>query len=553
MTDFVHAMVLLFIVVVLPSCGGERSADPSSCASVCERISSLCGEEGPTECEVECEAWVPTERACVAGAEDCAVASRCVVVAPDGGPADGGPADGGPADGGPADGGPADGGPADGGPADGGPDRCPDGVGGPPASASPPLPGTWALEFQEDFLQDVVDDSRWKFGHHWAGFNGDSALAPDNASLECGYLTLRADRRDTEFLGEPYSYASSEISTFKRFRQLYGYFEARIRYDAIVGMWPAFWLMPDRGRYGNVDRNRVSLLKFELDGLPAGSVESAELVLRVAEATSCVQNVAVLGVEDDSWSEDTVTGAGRPVFDPAWVDLQYNGGWSVADTVSFDVTPIVNRAIEGDRVASLALIDGFLRACSVAFVSGEGADEAHRPRIRIPGMPDIVVSEDATLGEGANAARSYGAELTLEVRESWARTASTQDGGMEFDIMESLGHWGPDMTSHALHWDGYAPGHPRLGSGYFSSPPTDDGFHVYGMSWQEGEVRFFVDGVETFSWRNERVGSVPSYILLSLQIGGWSDALGSNRIPDGPSFPGEMVVDYVRVWSGGPD
>ena len=121
---------------------------------------------------------------------------------------------------------------------------------------------------------------------------------------------------------------------------------------------------------------------------------------------------------------------------------------------------------------------------------------------------------------------------------------------MEVDIMESLAQWGPHITSHALHWDGYGQDHKHTGSGHVVLNESADGFHTYGVNWQPGKITFYVDGKETYSWSDPRVGSVEAYILLSLQMGGWKDSYGDNQQVDDAKLPGEMVIDYVRVWSG---
>ncbi|MBW2528360.1 MAG: family 16 glycosylhydrolase [Deltaproteobacteria bacterium] len=442
-----------------------------------------------------------------------------------------------------------------GGGVDAGPDAsCPEGYGGPPATSEPPISGSWTLEFQDDFLEAVVDDDQWKVGAHWAGFNGIAANGSENISLRCGYLTMLAEKRSVQFAGDDLEYVAGELSTFKRFRQLYGYMEARIRYDAIQGLWPAFWLMPDRGNYGNVDQNRMTYLKFDLSDDSRTSVQSATIELHVTSAEAGVQNVSLMRVPDDGWSESTITFANRPKVDPLWIEMRYDPGWSAGDTASFDVTEYVSRELAGDKVVSFALVDGFMRARRVSFASKQSANAAERPKLVLSGSPaEVLVAEDASVGEGSSATQNLGAEAVLHVEEEWGNTASTYDGGMEVDIMESLGHWGDDMTQHALHWDGYGADHQHEGSGHLSFPPTSDGFHVYGLNWQPGLVEFYVDGSKTFEWTNARVGSVASFIHLSLQMGGWADALGDNRTPDDAALPGEMVVDYVRVWSGAPD
>jgi beta-glucanase (GH16 family) len=432
----------------------------------------------------------------------------------------------------------------------GGSSDCAGVYGGPP-SHSPPVPGSWTLAFQDDFDGDRVDGSKWKMGAHWAGFPGLAAHWPDQLRVDCGYVTFTADRQTVSYAGGTRNYVSAELSTFKRFRQRYGYFEARVKYDSIRGMWPAFWLMPDRAQYGFVDDNRISYLKFDLTSDSRSSVQSATLTLDVESAEQGAQNVILLSVPDDGWSESTITWNNRPNVDPAWIEMKYDPKWSAGSVATFDVTEVVNRALGGDRVVSFALVDGFMRARRVSFHSKEAQDAAKRPRLVLSGSPSLLLAaEDASVGEGAFANKNLGAEVVLHVKEDWGNTTSTYDGGMEIDIMESLGTWGDHVTSHTLHWDGYDSDHKHEGSGRVSYPSTSDGFHVYGMHWQPGTIDFYVDGKKTWSHSSSRVANVAGFILLSLQVGGWADDLGDNGVPDDAALPGSMVIDYVRVFSG---
>lgn len=71
-----------------------------------------------------------------------------------------------------------------------------------------------------------------------------------------------------------------------------------------------------------------------------------------------------------------------------------------------------------------------------------------------------------------------------------------------------------------------------------------DGFHIYSMNWQHGEVRFYVDGVLKCDVVNSDVPDYPMYLILSTTVG------GSFAGPVSPStpFPQSEQVDYVRVY-----
>jgi len=60
-----------------------------------------------------------------------------------------------------------------------------------------------------------------------------------------------------------------------------------------------------------------------------------------------------------------------------------------------------------------------------------------------------------------------------------------------------------------------------------------------------GYVGMYIDGEKVWEHYDDRVGSLPSYIILSLQVGGWDG--NEKNISD--DFEANMLVDFVRVWS----
>lgn len=63
----------------------------------------------------------------------------------------------------------------------------------------------------------------------------------ENVSLRDGHLVIRADVDN-----ESKRIQSGKITTRDKFAQRYGRFEARIKVPEGLGLWPAFWLMPDK-------------------------------------------------------------------------------------------------------------------------------------------------------------------------------------------------------------------------------------------------------------------------------------------------------------------
>lgn len=411
----------------------------------------------------------------------------------------------------------------------------------------PPIPGAWTLEFEDSFPGNSLDGTKWRMGTHHAGIAGQAGNSPENIVVSDGTLKLIGEHRPVTYSGSNYAYASGEISTFFQFTQLYGYIEARIRKPLMVqGLWPAFWLMPDRENYGNHAFYRRAYLKFDLAGETVPAVNEAKLVLTVyhIQGGSSSNNMVVMPLEDSDWSESTITWNNKPVPDPRWLAQVWNLQGVPGDTVEIDITDHVQRRLNEDGAISLVLADTFMRAQLIQFHSKESATPDARPRLVIDGV-EYSVTEDATVQWGTQADINLGSQAVLSIADDWRNTATTSNGGMEVDIMESLGIWGANTTTHVLHWDGYGADQKSAASGQVSYAATTDGFHRYGLYWEPGRMEFYIDGVHTWSFESERVMSVPAYLILSLQMGGW----GGN-VPNPGVHNRVMEVDWVRAWSG---
>jgi hypothetical protein len=122
----------------------------------------------------------------------------------------------------------------------------------------------------------------------------------------------------------------------------------------------------------------------------------------------------------------------------------------------------------------------------------------------------------------------------------WMMPASFNDDNGELDVMEFLGS---DRTrlNFALHRNGLDDAHEWVG------PDFTQGFHTFGVDWQEDHVTWYVDGIERARTSDPAlICPEAMYPILNVAIGGW----------DGPpdaatAFPATMDVDYVRVWQKG--
>lgn len=131
----------------------------------------------------------------------------------------------------------------------------------------------------------------------------------------------------------------------------------------------------------------------------------------------------------------------------------------------------------------------------------------------------------------------------------------------EIDVMENRGS-NTTMVLGTIHFGGPPRGHDQSHGPHFNFDNGDSvtNFHVYAVEWATNSIRWYVDDrlYEThtnwWSSSNRTNGAVrnpypapfdqPFYVIMNLAIGG---NFGGN--PDETTaFPGEMQVDYVRVY-----
>jgi beta-glucanase (GH16 family) len=114
----------------------------------------------------------------------------------------------------------------------------------------PPVEGEWVKTFEENFEGDRVDLSIWNVhtANHW---DKRSHFSITNVIVGGGLARLRYEKKTgyhNDSLSEKQTeYATGFLDTYGKWVQRYGYFEARMKLPTAPGLWPAFWLMPDRG------------------------------------------------------------------------------------------------------------------------------------------------------------------------------------------------------------------------------------------------------------------------------------------------------------------
>lgn len=156
-------------------------------------------------------------------------------------------------------------------------------------------------------------------------------------------------------------------------------------------------------------------------------------------------------------------------------------------------------------------------------------------RMKLPGAPNMFPAFWLMPDRGINTPdNGYG--------KSNARN-NTKNGGMEFDIMETLSIWGPHRHDFGMHWDGYMKFHKSNGMFTAYVQPDKDGFITVGMLWTPGVVVMYDNGKESARWESPRIANIQEYIILTALTGGWE-----SEPMDNAQLPSEFVFDYIRVW-----
>lgn len=133
----------------------------------------------------------------------------------------------------------------------------------------PPVDGDWVKTFEENFDKEALDLKTWNiYTHNY--WDKKTHFSKDNAILKDGKLNLHYEKKtgyqnddpnDTKTVGKT-DYACGFADTYGKWRQLYGYFEARVKLPKAPGLWPAFWTMPDRGPETGKDAGSRASTKF---------------------------------------------------------------------------------------------------------------------------------------------------------------------------------------------------------------------------------------------------------------------------------------------------
>jgi len=134
----------------------------------------------------------------------------------------------------------------------------------------------------------------------------------------------------------------------------------------------------------------------------------------------------------------------------------------------------------------------------------------------------------------------------------------------EIDVMESKGVW-TNMVQGTIHYNNStSPGTDISQTKVYTLPTFGDSvtnFHTYAIQWATNSIRWLVDGVSVQTWTSwtSSLGPFPApydrpfYFLMNVAVGGnYVGTSDTNTINANTTFPGEMQVDYLRVYDDVP-
>lgn len=109
----------------------------------------------------------------------------------------------------------------------------------------------------------------------------------------------------------------------------------------------------------------------------------------------------------------------------------------------------------------------------------------------------------------------------------------------EIDVLEAINTMSTIYMTY--HW-GTSANHLSDGGNTAISNPA--GWHTYGVEWDVGEIRWYIDGALKKTHTGTNVTNIPMQLYINLALGGsWPGSVGISTV-----FPQTMRVDYVRVY-----
>lgn len=132
----------------------------------------------------------------------------------------------------------------------------------------PPVEGKWTQTLDENFDGASINAKIWSITgeNYW---DHQSHFSKDNVIVANGVARMRFEKKRGRQNDDPKrsesDYATGFLTTYGKWTQRYGYFEARMKLPTAPGLWPAFWMMPDRGASSGSDRGSTFRGGMEFD------------------------------------------------------------------------------------------------------------------------------------------------------------------------------------------------------------------------------------------------------------------------------------------------
>ncbi len=247
----------------------------------------------------------------------------------------------------------------------------------------------------------------------------------------------------------------------------------------------------------------------------------------------------------------------EPEVDPDWTLVwsdEFDGSaldtsrWSVqvGDGCDVGLCGWGNNELQWYQADNIQVADGLITI--TARVEEAGGRDFTSARIRSLGKGDFLygrIEARARLPRGQGMWPAIWMLPTEEAYGGWAASG-------EIDITELVGHE-PSRVHGTLHYGGEFPANQNSGDHFdLSSGTFADDFHVFSLEWEEGEIRWYVDGTlyQTQTEWNSTGAPFPApfdqtfHLLLNVAVGG--DWPGNPDITT--PFPQTMQLDYVRVY-----
>jgi len=92
----------------------------------------------------------------------------------------------------------------------------------------------------------------------------------------------------------------------------------------------------------------------------------------------------------------------------------------------------------------------------------------------------------------------------------------------------------------------YAPLQTVCG-GFINDKPLCEDFHIYGLEWDEKEIKIYFDGKLYERFKNIHCHD-PQSLVIDIEF----TLASPSTDKDYRKFPAEMVIDYVRAWEKSP-